>query len=272
MAERGGFEPPRPVTQSAAFRVRCFQPLSHLSGLLRSASCRSEVGPSPSTGPLPACKTAKPSRLATNLPEAGRRNAGMRWRSSRLSRRRKRNDPPRPAASIAAGVPAACRAFGAPAMTGRATIALASPARRTDRFASANRAGHSTWCHDTAARQPRPCYRAGGRSSRAAPDLACNAGGRPMIDAYIYDGLRTPFGRHSGALAKVRPDDMLAGVMKELVKRSAFKPEQIDDVCGRLRQPGRRGQPLRRPPLDPASPACRSRCRAWCSSATAAPA
>jgi 3-oxoadipyl-CoA thiolase len=56
-----------------------------------------------------------------------------------------------------------------------------------------------------------------------------------MLDAYIYDGLRTPFGRHSGALSKVRPDDMLAGVMKALVARSAFKPEQIDDVtvgCG----------------------------------------
>jgi hypothetical protein len=31
LAERGGFEPPRPVTQSAAFRVRCIQPLCHLS-------------------------------------------------------------------------------------------------------------------------------------------------------------------------------------------------------------------------------------------------
>ena len=31
LAERGGFEPPRPVTQSAAFRVRCVQPLCHLS-------------------------------------------------------------------------------------------------------------------------------------------------------------------------------------------------------------------------------------------------
>ena len=28
-----------------------------------------------------------------------------------------------------------------------------------------------------------------------------------MLDAYIYDGLRTPFGRHAGALAPVRPDD-----------------------------------------------------------------
>jgi len=37
-----------------------------------------------------------------------------------------------------------------------------------------------------------------------------------MLEAYIYDGLRTPFGRHSGALSRVRPDDLLAGVVKEV--------------------------------------------------------
>jgi acetyl-CoA C-acetyltransferase len=51
-----------------------------------------------------------------------------------------------------------------------------------------------------------------------------------MLDAYIYDGLRTPFARHAGALSRVRPDDLLAGVVKEVVARSGFAPEQIDDV------------------------------------------
>jgi 3-oxoadipyl-CoA thiolase len=51
-----------------------------------------------------------------------------------------------------------------------------------------------------------------------------------MLEAYIYDGLRTPFGRHSGALSRVRPDDLLAGVVKEVVARSGFSPEVIDDV------------------------------------------
>lgn len=51
-----------------------------------------------------------------------------------------------------------------------------------------------------------------------------------MLDAYIYDGLRSPIGRHAGALAPVRPDDLLAGVMKELMARSAFKPEQLEDI------------------------------------------
>jgi 3-oxoadipyl-CoA thiolase len=51
-----------------------------------------------------------------------------------------------------------------------------------------------------------------------------------MLDAYIYGGLRTPFGRHGGALARVRPDDLLAGVVKEVVARSGFAVESIDDV------------------------------------------
>jgi acetyl-CoA C-acetyltransferase len=51
-----------------------------------------------------------------------------------------------------------------------------------------------------------------------------------MLQAYIYGGLRTPFGRHAGALARVRPDDLLAGVVKEVVARSGFAVETIDDV------------------------------------------
>jgi 3-oxoadipyl-CoA thiolase len=51
-----------------------------------------------------------------------------------------------------------------------------------------------------------------------------------MMDAYIYDGLRTPIGRHAGALAPVRPDDLLAGVIATVVKRNPFKSEQYEDV------------------------------------------
>jgi len=51
-----------------------------------------------------------------------------------------------------------------------------------------------------------------------------------MLDAYIYEGVRTPFGRHAGALARVRPDDLLADAIKNLMKKSAFKPEQIEDI------------------------------------------
>ncbi len=51
-----------------------------------------------------------------------------------------------------------------------------------------------------------------------------------MLDAYLYDGLRTPFGRHAGALATVRPDDLLAGVIRALMARSAVPAAAIEDV------------------------------------------
>ena len=51
-----------------------------------------------------------------------------------------------------------------------------------------------------------------------------------MLDAYLYDGLRTPFGRHAGALAPVRPDDLAAGVMRALLARSPWKADEIEDV------------------------------------------
>ncbi|QCU77068.1 thiolase family protein [Citricoccus sp. SGAir0253] len=41
-----------------------------------------------------------------------------------------------------------------------------------------------------------------------------------QTDAYIYDAVRTPFGKVGGALAKTRPDDLAAVVVRESVKRS----------------------------------------------------
>ena len=37
-----------------------------------------------------------------------------------------------------------------------------------------------------------------------------------MLDAYIYDGKRTPFGRYGGSLSSVRPDDLLGSVIKTI--------------------------------------------------------
>lgn len=51
-----------------------------------------------------------------------------------------------------------------------------------------------------------------------------------MLDAYIYSGLRTPFGRLAGALAPVRPDDLVASVIRKLVDESPFDPASIEDV------------------------------------------
>ncbi|MEO1957420.1 MAG: 3-oxoadipyl-CoA thiolase [Methylophilaceae bacterium] len=51
-----------------------------------------------------------------------------------------------------------------------------------------------------------------------------------MLDAYIYDGVRTPFGKYCSSLAQVRPDDLAAAVIKALVDRNEFDPLLIDDV------------------------------------------
>ncbi|WP_274631031.1 3-oxoadipyl-CoA thiolase [Arvimicrobium flavum] len=51
-----------------------------------------------------------------------------------------------------------------------------------------------------------------------------------MLQAYIYDGLRSPFGRHAGALSGIRPDDLAAQVIRALVARSPLPVERIEDV------------------------------------------
>lgn len=51
-----------------------------------------------------------------------------------------------------------------------------------------------------------------------------------MLNAFIYDGLRTPFGRHAGNLAPVRPDNLVAGLIAALVERTGVKSEMIEDV------------------------------------------
>lgn len=49
-------------------------------------------------------------------------------------------------------------------------------------------------------------------------------------EAVIVDAVRTPVGRHGGALASVRPDDLLAIAIAGLVERTGVPPDQIEDV------------------------------------------
>ncbi|MFI2490139.1 thiolase family protein [Promicromonospora kroppenstedtii] len=52
-----------------------------------------------------------------------------------------------------------------------------------------------------------------------------------MSSAFVYDAVRTPFGRYGGALAGVRPDDLAAFVVGEQVRRApGLDPARIDDV------------------------------------------
>jgi acetyl-CoA acetyltransferase family protein len=52
-----------------------------------------------------------------------------------------------------------------------------------------------------------------------------------VADAFLYDAIRTPFGRYGGALAGLRPDDLAAHVVRELLARqSELDPAEIDEV------------------------------------------
>ncbi len=51
-----------------------------------------------------------------------------------------------------------------------------------------------------------------------------------MREAWIVSAVRTPVGRYGGALARVRPDDLAAMVIKAAVDRAGIEPPAIDDV------------------------------------------
>ena len=52
-----------------------------------------------------------------------------------------------------------------------------------------------------------------------------------MKDAYIIDAIRTPIGNFRGSLSPIRPDDMGALVMKELINRNpSLNTKEIEDV------------------------------------------
>jgi acetyl-CoA acyltransferase len=54
---------------------------------------------------------------------------------------------------------------------------------------------------------------------------------KPVKTVYIVDAVRTPIGRYNGALASVRPDDLAAHALSELLARSPeLDPSRIDDV------------------------------------------
>ncbi|MBR9763345.1 MAG: 3-oxoadipyl-CoA thiolase [Rhodobacteraceae bacterium] len=60
-----------------------------------------------------------------------------------------------------------------------------------------------------------------------------------MLDAYIYDGLRSPFARHAGSLSAIRPDDLAGQVIAALLERSDLPKDQIEEaILGNVCQSG----------------------------------
>jgi acetyl-CoA acyltransferase len=52
-----------------------------------------------------------------------------------------------------------------------------------------------------------------------------------MTDAFVYDAVRTPFGKFNGSYAGVRPDDLAASVLRAVRDRTPdLDPADVDDV------------------------------------------
>ena len=51
-----------------------------------------------------------------------------------------------------------------------------------------------------------------------------------MSEAYIIDAIRTPIGSLGGALASIRPDDLAALVIKEMIQRNNLDTKLVDEV------------------------------------------
>ena len=51
-----------------------------------------------------------------------------------------------------------------------------------------------------------------------------------LRQAFLVDGVRTPVGKVGGALARVRPDDLLAAVLRALVDRQGVAGADVDEV------------------------------------------
>jgi len=68
-----------------------------------------------------------------------------------------------------------------------------------------------------------------------------------MSDAVIVEAVRTAIGRRNGRLSPVRPDDLLALTLAEVVKRAGLDPAQVDDVVvGCVTQTGEQGMNIGR--------------------------
>jgi len=68
-----------------------------------------------------------------------------------------------------------------------------------------------------------------------------------MPEAVVVEAVRTAIGRRGGKLSPVRPDDLMALTLQELVRRAGIEPAAVDDVIvGCVTQTGEQGLNLGR--------------------------
>ncbi len=51
-----------------------------------------------------------------------------------------------------------------------------------------------------------------------------------VMEAWLVGAVRTPIGRHGGALSPVRPDDLAALTLEALMERTGVPPKEVEDV------------------------------------------
>src|SRR5919202_6654416 len=51
-----------------------------------------------------------------------------------------------------------------------------------------------------------------------------------VTEAWIVEAVRTPIGRHGGPLSAVRPDDLGALILENLMERTGVPPSEVEDV------------------------------------------
>jgi 3-oxoadipyl-CoA thiolase len=61
-----------------------------------------------------------------------------------------------------------------------------------------------------------------------------------MSQAYVIDAVRTPIGKYGGALSSIRPDDLLAHVIRTIIARNPAVPTELieDVIAGDANQAG----------------------------------
>src|SRR5213083_3025702 len=102
--------------------------------------------------------------------------------------------------------------------------------RRPRLGATSSRASGETWDARrwTTIRSSRRCgldYECGVRNAECGIE-----GPRSVNEAYICAALRTPVGKHGGALAGVRADDLAAVPIRAVLEKTGIDPKTIDDV------------------------------------------
>src|SRR5437016_6840924 len=115
-----------------------------------------------------------------------------------------------------------------PALSGSTRTTSTIPQRRS--AATSSPGSGETWDARrwTTIRSSRPCgldYECGVRNAECGIE-----GPQSVNEAYICAALRTPVGKHGGALAGVRADDLAAIPIKAVVERAGVDPRSIDDV------------------------------------------